>query len=76
MLPAFYPPCEFDATKVITQADRYTFRTNGRVVLQNGWHDVPDLGHPPKVRKKAKASPDDAKLPPLKPGDTRPVKKT
>ena len=37
MLTAFYPACEYDATKVITGVGEHQFRTNGRVVLQNGW---------------------------------------
>lgn len=77
MLAAFYPACEFDATRVITQVEEHTFRTNGRVVLQNGWHDVPVLAHPPKTRKKAKSdAEEDTPLPPLQSGDTRTVQKT
>ncbi|MCH5286272.1 MAG: DNA topoisomerase 3 [Christensenellaceae bacterium] len=76
MLAAFYPPCEYDATKVITQVDEHSFRTNGRTVLANGWKDVPPLENPPKPRKKAKAADeeDEAVLPPLSAGDTRTVK--
>ena len=51
MLQAFYPPREYDATRVITQVDQDTFRTNGRVVLQEGWNAIPPLANPPKVRK-------------------------
>lgn len=76
LLAAFYPPCEYDSTRVITKVDEHTFRTNGRVVLQNGWRDVPELEHPPAQRKKAKPADaeEEATLPPLKQGDTRAVK--
>lgn len=77
MLAAFYPACEFDATRVITQVEEHTFRTTGRVVLQNGWHDVPPLANPPAQRKKSKPdAQDEAPLPPLTEGDTRTVKGT
>lgn len=76
MITAFYPPCEYDATRVITQVDEHTFRTTGRVVLENGWRDVPPLAAPPKTRKKVKPADgeDEAALPPLSQGDTRLVK--
>ena len=71
MLAAFYPPCEYDATKVVTQVGEHTFRTTGRVVLQNGWRDVPPLENPP--RRKRKDEEDAGPLPPLKIGDERQV---
>lgn len=81
MLAAFYPPCEYDATKVITQVDGsdkpHLFRTNGRVVIQNGWRDIDPLANPPKAKsrsKKPSAEEDEVALPPLNPGDTRVVK--
>ncbi len=80
MLAAFYPWCEYDATKVITEVEGekqpHHFRTNGRVVLVNGWHDVPPLANPPKAKstKKKAAEEEDVALPPLQPGDTRTVK--
>ena len=43
MLTAFYPWCEYDATKIITQAEEHTFRTTGKMIVNNGWHDVPPL---------------------------------
>ncbi len=78
MLAAFYPPCEYDATRVITRVEEETFRTTGRVVLQNGWRDVPPLAHPPAPRKRSKAadSQEEAQLPPLKEGDMRTVRAT
>ena len=51
MLAAFYPACEYDATKIITTVWEHTFRTNGRVTVVNGWHDVPPLENPPKTKK-------------------------
>lgn len=78
MLAAFYPACEYDATKVITRVLDHTFRTNGRVVIHNGWHDVPVLAVPPKTRaKKPKAdAEEEVALPPLSQGDRRAVKDT
>ena len=76
MLTAFYPACEYDATKVITGVGEHQFRTNGRVVLQNGWRDVPPLANPPKAgraKKKSADAEEETALPPLSPGDTRTV---
>ena len=72
MLAAFHPVCEYDATKVITTVGDHTFRTNGRVTVVNGWHDVPPLENPPKARKTSKPEEEEEiQLPPLKEGDTR-----
>ena len=76
MLAAFYPACEYDATRVVTAVGEHTFRTNGRVTIVNGWHDVPPLENPPKAKKAAKPEEEDGPLPPLKEGDTRDVKGT
>jgi len=82
MLAAFYPWCEYDATKVITevQGDSRThlFRTNGRVVLVNGWKDVAPLAEMPKAKtgsrkKKSDSEDEEIALPPLSPGDIRTV---
>lgn len=76
MLAAFYPPCEYNATKVITGVDDHRFRTNGRVILQNGWRDVAPLANPPKAAKPGKKSADaeeESALPPLAAGDKRTV---
>ena len=75
LLAAFYPWCEYDATKVITQVEEHTFRTTGKVIVINGWHDVPPLENPPKAKKKPT---DDGEsenpLPALSQGDTRTVR--
>ena len=76
MLTAFYPACEYDATRVVTRVEEHTFRTNGKVILVNGWKDVPAMENPPKGRKKVSQEEDDGPLPPLKEGDTRTVKGT
>ncbi len=82
MLTAFYPACEYDATRVITQVGEYSFRTNGKVILVNGWHDVPPLaeewakGSGSRSRKKKDEEEDSAALPPLQVGDQRTVKAT
>ncbi len=80
LLAAFYPWCEYDATKVITEVagekQLHRFRTNGRVVIVNGWHDIPPLGNPPKAKstKKKAGEEEDVALPPLRAGDERTVK--
>ena len=62
---AFYPPHEYDQTKVITRCAEHTFRSTGKTVQINGWKDV----YP-------KDDQTDDHLPPLKPGDTFTVQKT
>ena len=75
MLAAFYPACEYDATKVVTRVGDYDFRTNGRVIIINGWRDVPPMENPPKPKKKTKTEEEEeGPLPPLHEGDTRTVK--
>ena len=75
MLAAFYPACEYDATRVITRVGDHLFRTTGKIMVKNGWHDVPPLEKPPKPRKGAeKQEEGDTPLPPLQKGDTRSVK--
>lgn len=77
MLAAFYPAYEYDATKVITAVGSHTFRTNGRVTVNNGWHDVPPLEKPPKPKKNTKADEEEeGPLPNLQEGDTREVRTT
>ncbi|MBQ8072159.1 MAG: DNA topoisomerase III [Clostridia bacterium] len=80
-LAAFYPACEYDATRVITRAEGHDFRTNGKVIVVNGWHDVPPLaeaaGKPAaRTRKKKDDEEESVQLPPLQPGDRRTVKDT
>ena len=70
---AFYPSCEYDATKVITEVGSHTFRTNGRTVIINGWHDVPPMENPPKKKKTPNPEEEEGTLPPLAAGDTRTV---
>ncbi len=76
MLAAFYPACEYDATRVITQVGEHNFRTNGRQVIVNGWHDVPPMENPPKPKKNAAPEEAEAVLPPLNVGDRRTVRDT
>ena len=73
LLAAFYPACEYDATKIVTRAEKYDFRTNGRVIIKNGWHDVPPLADQPKNRKKKEEEEENVQLPFLRAGDTRTV---
>ncbi len=77
MLTAFYPWCEYDATKIVTKVEAHTFRTTGKVIVNNGWHDVPPLENPPKAKKKpAEEGESEKPLPPLQEGDTRTVRET
>ena len=77
MIAAFYPACEYDATKVVTRVGEYNFRTNGKVIVDNGWHDVPPMENPPKPKKKARTEEEEeGALPPLQEGDTRTVSDT
>ena len=74
-LAAFYPPFEYDATRIITAVGENTFRTNGQTVIHEGWRAVPVLENPPKKKKSAKPDDEDAgQLPPLNKGDERTVK--
>lgn len=80
MLAAFHPWCEYDATKVITEVpgekQPHHFRTNGKVVIVNGWHDVPPMASAPKAKSSRKKNTDEEEvvLPPLAAGDMRTVK--
>ena len=80
MLAAFYPACEYDATRVVTRTEGYDFRTNGKVVLVQGWHEVPPLDpafvKAPSSRSKKKEDEEEATLPPLQAGDRRTVQET
>lgn len=72
MLSAFYPACDYDATKVITRAGDDLFRTTGKMIVNNGWHDVPPTENPAKSRRKEKDEGEETKaLPPLQKGDRR-----
>ncbi len=77
LLAAFYPACDYDATKIITRVGNHLFRTTGKVIVQPGWHEVPALENPPKAKKKqAEDGESENPLPPLSEGDTRPVQGT
>ncbi|MBQ6288999.1 MAG: DNA topoisomerase III [Clostridia bacterium] len=77
LLAAFYPACDYDATKIVTKVEEHLFRTTGKVIVNNGWHDVPPLENPPKAKKKtAEEGESENPLPPLQEGDTRPVRGT
>ena len=77
MLAAFYPWCEYDATKIVTEAEGHCFRTTGKVIAVSGWHDVSPMENPPKAKKKpAEDGESENPLPPLAEGDTRTVKET
>ena len=65
MLAAFYPVCNYDATRIVTQVEGHSFRTTGKVIVNSGWHEIPPLENPPKPKKKAK--PDEESENPLPP---------
>lgn len=74
LLSAFYPAFEYDATKVITQVEAHTFRSNGQVITNNGWRAVPPMAKPIKRKKKKDGDAEEVSiLPPLQQGDTRTV---
>ena len=74
LLQAFYPAHEFNATRVITDCEGHSFRSDGRVVTQPGWKAIPALANPPKAKKKKEEGVQP--LPPLSAGDMRTVVKT
>ena len=75
LLAAFYPACDYDATKIVTKAEEHLFRTTGKVIVNNGWHDVPPMENPPKAKKKSTEDGESENpLPPLQEGDTRTVR--
>ncbi len=77
LLAAFYPWCDYDATKIVTRVEEHLFRTTGKVIVNSGWHDVPPMENPPKAKKKpAEDGESENPLPPLQEGDTRAVKGT
>ena len=77
LLAAFHPACDYDATRIITRVGEHSFRTTGKVIVNNGWHDVPPLADPPKAKKKpAEDGESESPLPPLQEGDTRTVRGT
>ena len=77
LLAAFYPACDYDATKIVTQAEGHLFRTTGKTIVNNGWRDVPALENPPRTKKKAAEDGESENpLPPLKEGDERTVRET
>ncbi len=50
-IAVFYPPYEYEATKVITQVEDQLFRSTGRTVLHPGWRAVSALEPTGKKQK-------------------------
>ncbi len=69
-IAAFSPPCEYEATSVVTQIDEHSFRSTGRVILNPGFKTIPPTERNTK-RKKAASAETETVLPPLKVGDER-----
>ncbi|MBR4457756.1 MAG: DNA topoisomerase 3 [Clostridia bacterium] len=78
LLTAFYPEHIYDGTTVVTAVGEDTFRTRGRVTVQEGWRAIPPTEKPPKktARKKEADEEEETVLPPLKQGDERDVRGT
>ncbi len=75
MIAAFYPPYEYDQTRVVTVSEGYSFKSTGRAVRAPGWKSVyQNIGQKP-ARGKKKEQEEDAALPPLNAGDERSVRK-
>lgn len=73
MLAAFYPPCEYDSTKIITTADRFNFRTIGKTIIIPGWRSVISNETQQKQDNNDTEEQENNSLPPLKEGDKRKV---
>jgi DNA topoisomerase III len=67
---AFHPDCEYEATEIVTEVEKETFRTRGRIILKPGWQAVYDAETSPKDEEDA------APLPPLEPDDPAAVAET
>lgn len=73
MIAAFYPPCEYNSTKIITTADRFNFRTIGKTILIPGWRSVISNDAQQKQEDNETDEQENNSLPPLKEGDNRKV---
>lgn len=75
MLAAFHPVCEYESTKVITKASRFTFRTTGITILVPGWREVAPAAGKENDKEKGESEDDEDNqtLPVLKMGDVRTV---
>ena len=65
---AFYPPCHFETTEIITKVNVETFRTKGKIILKPGWQVLYE-------REKTKKE-DTQILPPLQKNDPAYIKDT
>lgn len=76
MLAAFHPLCEYESTRVITRAGRFTFRTTGTTILVPGWREVPPAQGKENDKEKSENGDEEDEsqnLPVLKMGDIRTV---
>lgn len=76
LLAAFYPACDYDAVRIITEVNGYHFRTNGRTVINNGWRDIPQQGKIKQKKKQKNEEEEPGLLPELNRGEERKVKGT
>ena len=67
LIAALYPDYEYRSTRVITQCEGHSFRSNGSVPTQLGWRELYRGDKPPEDAGQT--------LPDLKVGDTRTVQK-
>ena len=68
-LAVFYPAAEFERTEIITDVDGETFKTNGRILIKEGWRKV--YGSDEDENKEEKGM-----LPPVEEGEENPVTDT
>lgn len=72
MLAAFYPVCEYESTKIITNVGRFNFRTTGTTILNPGWREIaPAEGKENDKEKTEKEDEEDQILPVIRKGDVR-----
>ncbi len=75
---AFHPDCQYEQTEIITEAASERFRTQGKIILEPGWHRVYQTETPAQPAEPSKKEPAEEKkglpseespLPPLVKGD-------
>lgn len=75
MIAAFYPVCEYESTKIITNVGRFNFRTTGTTILAPGWREIaPAEGKENDKEKAEKDDEEDQLLPVVKKGDIKTVR--
>lgn len=81
-LAVFYPPAKYEKTSIVTEVEKETFKTNGKIMMDPGWKVVygkdvvEDVEEDEKEGKKAKGKEKEkeAILPPIDEGEENEVK--